>query len=67
MREPAATPVFRLGYLRRHGGGSGGDDHYILNIQVQESAGLGPSSALRTHFRLDAIKKTINSDQSSEA
>src|ERR1039457_1114886 len=40
-REPAATQVFRLGYLRCHDCGGGGDDGYIL--KYSHTAG-GPAS-----------------------
>jgi hypothetical protein len=35
-REPAATQIFRLGYLWCYDCGSGGDVHYVLNVNACE-------------------------------
>src|ERR1019366_2096534 len=52
QREPAATQVFRLGYLRCHDCGGGGDDGYILKYSHTAE---GPAS----RFRLGCLRSNM--------
>src|SRR5260221_3387490 len=58
-RNPAATQVLRLGYLRRHDRRSSGDDHYVLNVRVGESKWQIP------HFTHDLVISTHRRNLSS--